>query len=370
MKLNNNITVGVIALAAITVVSMVLARSLSGSQTLAEYARENGQLEAGADKTAEIDGLEADDSSATESEKSLGVGSETSSVAGSAVESGKSSVAGSVAESGKSSVASGSSGEDSNGGSSTYNKENVGKSGLSESGHKGSGESDVASSTQGGNMKVLNFVDEYAGTDMRIEYKDGFFYEPVPQVIREKMKGVSYPLDIDESRISYNELRYLNILYVDFDGNTQIGELVCNELIAKDLVEIFYELYRADYRLERVRLIDEYNADDVLSMSDNNTSSFCYRVIDGTDRLSNHAYGMAIDINPFYNPYIVFKSGQEDYISPPGSEIYADRSEENPNPYRIDKNDLAYKLFKEHGFRWGGDWNSSKDYQHFDKKIN
>ena len=181
------------------------------------------------------------------------------------------------------------------------------------------------------------------------------------------MKGVSYPLDIDEDIICYDDLKYLNVLYVDFDGETQVGEIVCNAAIAEDLTEIFHELYKADYRIERIRLIDEYNADDNLSMEDNNTSSFCYRVVENTTRLSNHAYGMAIDINPFYNPYVVYNS-EGTRITPVGSEIYADRSDEVMNPYRIDKNDLAYKLFKEHGFTWGGDWNSCKDYQHFEKK--
>ena len=196
---------------------------------------------------------------------------------------------------------------------------------------------------------------------------DGFFYEDIPEIIKDKMKGVSYPLDIDEDIICYDDLKYLNVLYVDFDGETQVGEIVCNAAIAEDLTEIFHELYKADYRIERIRLIDEYNADDNLSMEDNNTSSFCYRVVENTTRLSNHAYGMAIDINPFYNPYVVYNS-EGTRITPVGSEIYADRSDAVMNPYRIDKNDLAYKLFKEHGFTWGGDWNSCKDYQHFEKK--
>ena len=201
----------------------------------------------------------------------------------------------------------------------------------------------------------------------RVTLADGFFYEDIPEIIKDKMKGVSYPLDIDEDIICYDDLKYLNVLYVDFDGETQVGEIVCNAAIAEDLTEIFHELYKADYRIERIRLIDEYNADDNLSMEDNNTSSFCYRVVENTTRLSNHAYGMAIDINPFYNPYVVYNS-EGTRITPVGSEIYADRSDAVMNPYRIDKNDLAYKLFKEHGFTWGGDWNSCKDYQHFEKK--
>lgn len=200
----------------------------------------------------------------------------------------------------------------------------------------------------------------------RVVYEEGFYYELIPDSVKSRMIGLSYPEDIDETKVSFADLRYCRLKYVDFNGNTAEGEMVCNKSIADDVMEIFYELYQAEYRIESIKLIDEFNADDTASMAANNTSCFCYRVVDGSANLSNHAYGRAIDLNPYYNPYIVFKTGEDDYISPPGSEIYADRSVDFP--YKIDANDLAYRLFKEHGFRWGGDWNSCKDYQHFDKK--
>lgn len=217
-------------------------------------------------------------------------------------------------------------------------------------------------------------------------YKDGFYYEPLSEDIKKKITGISYPIseseastleipvfntmgDDDTPAVSYNDLRLISVLYYDFNAEVRIGELICNKGIADDLVEIFYELYINEYQIDKIRLVDEYNADDTASITDNNTSCFNYRVVDGTTTLSKHALGCAIDINPFYNPYIVFnKDGSgETYISPPGSEIYADRSKDFP--YKIDENDLCYKLFKAHGFTWGGDWNSCKDYQHFQKII-
>lgn len=211
---------------------------------------------------------------------------------------------------------------------------------------------------------------ETAGEDShpnRTIYKEGFYYEPLNDTIKKRITGISYP----ESgcTVPYEDLNYVSLLYVDFDGKTQTGELICNKAVAQDMAEIFYELYQNDYRLERVRLIDEYAGDDTASMADNNTSCFNYRVVDGTTNLSKHAYGLAIDVNPYYNPYVVFgrNSDGSDYISPPGSEIYADRSQNFP--YKIDENDLCYRLFTEHGFTWGGNWNSTKDYQHFQKKI-
>lgn len=201
----------------------------------------------------------------------------------------------------------------------------------------------------------------------RITYEEGFYYEPLTESIKERITGISYP----ESgcTVPYEDLNYVGLKYIDFNGQEQTGELICNKAIAQDMVEIFYELYRNDYRLESVRLIDEYDGDDTASMAGNNTSCFNYRMVDGTSSLSKHAYGLAIDINPYYNPYVVFNRNADgsDYISPPGSEAYADRSQSFA--YKIDENDLCYRLFTEHGFTWGGNWNSTKDYQHFQKTL-
>lgn len=225
-------------------------------------------------------------------------------------------------------------------------------------------------------------------SDESVHYEDSFFYQPLNDAVIARITGISYPVSetiapalalsatnvvSDEEAaalaVSYDDLRYLNVLYYDFSGEVQRGELICNKGIAQDLVEIFYELYLNEYQIEKIRLIDEYDGDDTASMLDNNTSCFNYRVVDGTTSLSKHAIGCAIDINPFYNPYVVFnKDGSgETYISPEGSEVYADRSQNFP--YKIDENDLCYRLFKEHGFTWGGDWNSCKDYQHFQKVV-
>ncbi len=225
-----------------------------------------------------------------------------------------------------------------------------------------------------------------ADTDMAdtVHYKEGFSYQPLSDAVIRRITGISYPVeeetapllsfeavnivsDKESLAVSYDDLRYMNVLYHNFDGEVETGELICNKKIAQDLAEIFYELYINEYRIEKISLIDEYNGDDTASMEDNNTSCFNYRLVDGSSNLSRHALGLAIDINPFYNPYVVFNkdgSGQT-YISPEGSEIYADRSRDFP--YKIDENDLCYRLFTDHGFIWGGNWNSMKDYQHFQK---
>ena len=175
------------------------------------------------------------------------------------------------------------------------------------------------------------------------------------------MKGKSYK---DNCTIPLSELRYLRVLHYDFDGNVCQGELVCNKLISNDLLEIFEALFNARYPIERMVLIDEYDADDERSMTANNTSCFNFRTVAGTNKLSAHSRGMAIDINPLYNPYVRQVRGKT-VVSPSAARPYADRSK--AFPHKIDRNDLCYKLFVAHGFRWGGAWRSSKDYQHFEK---
>jgi len=196
----------------------------------------------------------------------------------------------------------------------------------------------------------------------RVLYQSGFFYESLSTSIKSRITGISYPLE--DCTTAYDDLRYVSVLYYDFDGKICQGELICSKVIASDLVEIFYELYLSAYPIEKIRLVDEYDGDDTLSMLDNNTSSFNYRLVEGSTTLSKHALGLAIDINPFYNPYVTYP-GNIECISPPGSEPYANRSEDFIA--KISHDDLCYKLFINHGFTWGGDWIHSKDYQHFQK---
>lgn len=197
-----------------------------------------------------------------------------------------------------------------------------------------------------------------------VDVQEAFYSTPLTEELKEYITGKSYPDTTEPIQISYDVLAYVHILHYDFEGQVQEGELICNEAIAQDLVDIFYTLYERQYAIEKVRLIDAYNADDDLSMADNNTSCFNYRTVPGKSKLSNHSYGYAIDINPLYNPYVRTRNGTE-LISPENGAAYADRSADFP--HKIDKNDLCYQLFIEHGFEWGGAWNSSKDYQHFEK---
>lgn len=212
-----------------------------------------------------------------------------------------------------------------------------------------------------------SLVGNGAGVEDRVTYQPDFYYECLSEELKAYITGKSYP-DAGTgaaAEVSYDDLAYVHVLYVDFNGETEPGELICSRTIAEDLTVIFYDLFTAEYQIEKIRLIDTYGGDDVASMADNNTSCFNYRPVAGSEKLSKHALGLAVDINPLYNPYVRYTTENGQLVSPKEGEAYADRSKEFP--YKIDSSDLCCRLFLEHGFTWGGNWNSVKDYQHFQK---
>jgi hypothetical protein len=184
-----------------------------------------------------------------------------------------------------------------------------------------------------------------------------FTAQPLPEEVFQRMAGKSFP---DHCTTPREALRYLRLVHRGFDGETHLGELVCSQAVAEDLLEVFRILYQEGYPIEKVRLIDEYDADDERSMADNNSSGFCFRRVAGKEELSNHSTGRAIDINPLYNPYITERG-----FTPLNGGDYVDRGRDFP--HKIDENDLCYRLLTERGFEWGGHWSHAKDYQHFQR---
>jgi len=177
-----------------------------------------------------------------------------------------------------------------------------------------------------------------------------------PQIEKRMRDGGSYK---NYCPISLNSLRYIQLKYIGFDGKEHWGELVVNQAIANDIVAIFRELYNIKYPIRKMHLVSDYGASDFDSIEADNTSAFNCRYVDGTHKWSNHTYGRAIDINPIENPY-VSKSG---HISHQASLKYANRQ-----LFKGVISPQVVKIFKKHGFRWGGNWHCCKDYQHFDKK--
>ena len=189
-----------------------------------------------------------------------------------------------------------------------------------------------------------------------------FSAQPIPDSVFHRMQGRSWP---EGCTIRRADLRYLRLTHVDAESKEHVGEMVCNKAIANDLIEIFKELYRQKYPIQRIRLIDDYEAVDERSMRNNNSSCFCYRKVSGTTKLSKHAMGMAVDINTLYNPYVRTGKDGRRIVEPATATKYVDRRK--TFPYKIVKGDLLYRLFVQHGFKWGGSWRTMKDWQHFEK---
>lgn len=183
----------------------------------------------------------------------------------------------------------------------------------------------------------------------------------VPDSVRERMDGKSYS---DGCPVKMDDLRYLKISHYDFAGEIRVGEMVCHKDIADKLVNVFRVLFMQKYPIEKIRLIDEYGGDDEASMRDNNTSCFNFRTVAGSKKLSRHAYGKAVDINPLYNPYVRVLADGKSFIQPSTAEKFVKR-DKRKNPYMINRTDAAYIAFRDAGFKWGGNWRRYKDYQHF-----
>ncbi|GAB4537634.1 MAG: hypothetical protein Tsb0020_52160 [Haliangiales bacterium] len=146
------------------------------------------------------------------------------------------------------------------------------------------------------------------------------------------------------------------------DGRLHPGELVVASAAAEQVVTIFEALFAAEFPIARMVRIDAFDGDDDTSMAANNCSGFNFRVIAGTDRLSNHALGWAIDINPVQNPWL--PSGGQ--VQPTAGQAYLDRGDVRPG--MIVRPGPVTDAFDAAGWEWGGDWDPVKDYHHFSGK--
>jgi poly-gamma-glutamate synthesis protein (capsule biosynthesis protein) len=131
-----------------------------------------------------------------------------------------------------------------------------------------------------------------------------------------------------------------------------------NADVAQPVVEAFRRLFSAGFPVRRMELVEHFNADDEQSMLADNTSAFNCRGIPGSTAWSEHAYGRAVDLNPFENPEV-----RNGVVDPPVAAPYTDRS---PNVTgMIHPDDAAVQAFAAIGWSWGGNWTGLSDYQHF-----
>jgi len=153
-------------------------------------------------------------------------------------------------------------------------------------------------------------------------------------------------------------LRLIDVSYYGFDGKLHMGQIVVHSSVEQDIRGIFTLIREVRFPLNSVIPIVRYNCSDEASMATNNSSAFNYRFIAGTQRLSRHASGLAVDLNPFQNP-VSYNSGE---ILPPGAvyqpETAGTLSESSP----------VVQAFLQLGWRWGGHFLHVQDYHHFEKE--
>jgi hypothetical protein len=189
---------------------------------------------------------------------------------------------------------------------------------------------------------ITNFIAVSAANEIIIDSQMTF---------DEAIKNTKAPKNIIE------QLVLIDVEYYSFDGKLHRGQLVVNKSVKNDIIKIFELIKKEKFSIEKCIPIVKYNWCDDASINANNTSAFCYRKIAGTNRLSNHAFGKAIDINPMQNPYVSSKG-----TTKRGNKY-------NPKaPGTLTADSPITKKFLELGWKWGGNYKTIKDWHHFDKK--
>jgi poly-gamma-glutamate synthesis protein (capsule biosynthesis protein) len=170
--------------------------------------------------------------------------------------------------------------------------------------------------------------------------------------------------------VSLDNLRYITLNYFDFKGKTQEGELIVHKDVAEDITQIFESLYYFKYPIKSMKLVSDFKGNDYKSIESDNTSAFNCRPVTGNKKKwSNHAYGKAIDINPIENPYINRKgtcSHSKSAKFLPKKRVHKNLQDSKDRAVLL-KTDKEVTLFKDYGWKWGGDWRTIKDFQHFYK---
>jgi hypothetical protein len=154
------------------------------------------------------------------------------------------------------------------------------------------------------------------------------------------------------------QLRTVRLAYRGFDGRRHVGSLVVNRRVTGDVVTVFRRLYEARFPIRRMVPVSRYGGSDDASMAADNTSGFNCRRIPGSGSWSAHAYGLAIDVNPVENPFLV--AGR---VLPPAGRRFRDRTDSRPG--MVLAGGVVVRAFAAVGWKWGGRWTGTPDYQHF-----
>lgn len=162
----------------------------------------------------------------------------------------------------------------------------------------------------------------------------------------------------EDCPVDRDELSYVTVSFIGFDAKPHTGELIVHADYAEEIAAIFGQLFDRRFPIEEMRIVEPSDLIPPHWGDTNNTSSFVCRLVTGGSRFSEHASGLAIDINPFHNPYVKGPN-----VIPALAGSFGDRAW--PRAGMIDADDPVVAAFERIGWRWGGNWNSLKDYQHF-----
>lgn len=176
--------------------------------------------------------------------------------------------------------------------------------------------------------------------------------------ITEEMLGRMIATDVwnHDSPVKITDLVLLGIGYIDFANKEKEGQILVHKSVKDATLSIFGELYQIRFPIHQMETIENFQGDDEKSMKANNSSCFNFRKIAGTDKLSIHSYGLAIDINPKQNPYVT-----NGIIYPEDGANYLNREIQRPGMV-----EPIVDIFKRNGFEiWGGEWKDPIDYHHF-----
>ena len=184
-------------------------------------------------------------------------------------------------------------------------------------------------------VPFVSHVEPVAARDVRFSYRAGC---PVPPA----------------------RLRAVRLSYWGFDGRPHVGRLVVNQRVTREVVTVCRRLYSARFPIRRLLPVSAYHGSDDASMAADNTSAFnCRRAVGSSaGSWSAHAYGEAIDVNPVENPYVLGAR-----VLPPAGKAYVDRA--RPRPGMAREGGVLVRAFESVGWKWGGRWAASRDYQHF-----
>ena len=157
-----------------------------------------------------------------------------------------------------------------------------------------------------------------------------------------------------------DQLDWIRLTYRGFDGKRHTGELLAHEGVSADLVTVFRALWKAHFPIEEMRITEARELDLEPTGDGNNTGAFVCRPLFDSTSFSQHAYGLAIDVNPFQNPY-----HKGDAVIPELASAYLDRDDRRPG--MIFTAGPVVSAFDRIGWGWGGRWRTLKDLQHFSR---